>query len=665
MDSRCQLYVIAKVGGRYRGLCSVHCEWRGISWAVESCFVTQKIFEATENRIPLQQELLKAQSKSETFWSTGSIVNAGTSNDIPFPYISMCLLVRVFLNCWAQSHRGVSLWMPVKSEFDKGDEGETHTIIDISDLTCVRYGFVNHHNHHEIEIFRLRSEQRVASVPLMNPVSAETIMSPYLRGSMQSGLEVYSELRELFVGRRVVDMNSLRQIWPSDKWDDELDNADFKTDAGGPPRGFPCQTTTLRSSSMDIFLESLMYSEPNMASISEAELLSDFVAKLKIKLCAHAENLKPSPARSYLLGKVLEDEPAFNLGAFRKFGVEDFCTIILDLQRNQKIRVLNFSNTPALDAAGLHRLLHNVPTLKTLYLMNTPNLPIHSVLSVIRDASISLDNIYHADLFKFPMEDGSILQRGWVPLQFSTGSRTRSPVIRMLWINAFSRDLQHNASRNGGRVNWDSIIVNGRKTIFIEHGRFPLDDVLLPPLKIVNGLARFAKHVIQDKCSFDTAFDFAQAAVKSFAMASSEKNASRFQVGPMPLELFSHERECHEHWPMLNLRKSRPGDWIIVFLLEQYAGTPPKQPESPFHLRQRGKYALITPCESSESVDAESQFLVMDMSSFLAEVANDASEAQALSDYWENMQLENHSLEIFDKREVHDIVRVLFSGYIR
>lgn len=663
MIRRCQVFVVAKVGRRYRGLCSVHSDWHGITGAIGGCLEMLNIFEATENRIPIQQELLKAQSKSETFWSTGSIVNAGTSSDIPFPYISMCLLIRVFLNCWAQSHRGVSLWMPVKSEFEKSHEDETHTIIDISDLTCVRYGFVNHHDHHEIEAFRFHCEPRIASIPLMKPISAETFLSPYLQRTKQSGLEEYYTWLEGFVGRRIVDLNSPRQIWPSEKWHDELDNTDIKTDSGGSPLGYPCQTPTLRSSSMHVVLETLMHSEPDMASISEAELLPDFTPKLKTKLCAHAENLEPSPARSYLLGKVLKDEPEFNLGVFRKFGVEDFCRIIIDLQQSQKICALNFSNTPALDAAGLQRLLHNVPTLKTLYLMNTPNLPIHSVLSIIRDASICLDNIYHSDLFMFPMEDGRIPQRGWGP--FPTGARTRSPVIQMLWINAFSRGLQLNASRNGGRVNWDSIIVNGGKTIVIEHGRFPLDDVLLPPVKIVNGLARIAEYGIRDSCSFDTAFDFAQVAVKSFAMASSEKNGSEFQVGPMPLELFSHERECHEHWPLLNLRESRPGDWTIVFLLEQYGGKPSEQPESPFHLRQRGKYALITPCESPESVEAESKFLVMDMSSFLAEVANDASEAQALSDYWENMQRENYSLAVFDKREVHDIVRVLFSGHVK
>ena len=93
----------------------------------------------------------------------------------------------------------------------------------------------------------------------------------------------------------------------------------------------------------------------------------------------------------------------FSLGVFRKFGSQDLLALISDLRRNKKKRTLNLSNSSTIDAAGLRKILQITPELQNLYLMNTPSLSIRSVLSLPRESSLSIAELYHPDLFRLYM----------------------------------------------------------------------------------------------------------------------------------------------------------------------------------------------------------------------------------------------------------------------
>lgn len=85
MGQRHQLFVIAKINGRYRTLSAIHHQWLYGQTALKRCLGTLKIFQDPANRVPLQQELIAAQRHDEAFWTQENW-------HIPFPFITTCLI---------------------------------------------------------------------------------------------------------------------------------------------------------------------------------------------------------------------------------------------------------------------------------------------------------------------------------------------------------------------------------------------------------------------------------------------------------------------------------------------------------------------------------------------------------------------------------------------
>ncbi len=88
-----QLFVIAKVNGRYRTLCAIHDSWLCGLAAVRQCFGTLNIFGDPANRIPLEQELIAAQRHDESFWSFSKKKPSQKDIYVPFPFIATCLII--------------------------------------------------------------------------------------------------------------------------------------------------------------------------------------------------------------------------------------------------------------------------------------------------------------------------------------------------------------------------------------------------------------------------------------------------------------------------------------------------------------------------------------------------------------------------------------------
>lgn len=121
MGQRHQLFVIAKINGRYRQLCAIHHQWLYGHTALRRC---QDIFHTLShavNRVPLQQELIAASKHDDNFWV------AATSRDeyfeknshVPFPFVATCLIMGASFNVNGYFH-GVSI-EPFHMPFDGGD----------------------------------------------------------------------------------------------------------------------------------------------------------------------------------------------------------------------------------------------------------------------------------------------------------------------------------------------------------------------------------------------------------------------------------------------------------------------------------------------------------------------------------------------------------------
>lgn len=119
MGQRHQLFVIAKINGRYRNLLAVHHQWLYGHTALRRCLDTLKTFGSPANRMPIQQELIAASKHDEEFWVPENDVYSGYS---PFPFIATCLIIGTSFNVDGYFH-SLSI-LPFGTAFDEGDNND-------------------------------------------------------------------------------------------------------------------------------------------------------------------------------------------------------------------------------------------------------------------------------------------------------------------------------------------------------------------------------------------------------------------------------------------------------------------------------------------------------------------------------------------------------------
>ena len=118
MGQRHQLFVIAKINGRYRTLCAIHHQWLYGHTALRRCLGTLKIFSDPANRIQIGQELVAAQRHDEAFWTLSQDENK--NSHVPFPFIATCLITGASFDADEGYHHGV-LVEPFFMAYDEGD----------------------------------------------------------------------------------------------------------------------------------------------------------------------------------------------------------------------------------------------------------------------------------------------------------------------------------------------------------------------------------------------------------------------------------------------------------------------------------------------------------------------------------------------------------------
>ena len=212
MGQRHQLYVIARINERYRNLASVHHQWLYGFTALKRCHGLVQTFQAIENRIPIQQELLSARHRDENSWKEDSN-NYETRSLIPFPMITTCLVLGASFGVTDGYLSGVDI-EPFGSEYDEVDNNNGITVIDISELHRIRYCFV------DIVPGGMESQ---TPVPLMTPLSASTYLWSYYneRDPKDQDQDQFKDLIARLEKWDLVEIAALRETWPT--WRDPTD----------------------------------------------------------------------------------------------------------------------------------------------------------------------------------------------------------------------------------------------------------------------------------------------------------------------------------------------------------------------------------------------------------------------------------------------------------
>jgi hypothetical protein len=234
MGQRHQLFVIAKIGNRYRGLAVFHHQWLFGGIALERCLRILTIFSAPANRLPIQQELTAARRLDEEFWTKP---RSWEDFEVPFPFITTCFLLGATFDVKAVYNSRVTLH-PFNMAFNKGDNNDGITVIDITNLTHVRYCFVfwrdwraemrmmreerEEEEEEEEEEEDEEEEEEERRRPRMIPLSGPVYLSAYYKAEERSNdPKLQTELQALekqFDKWDLIDTASLANIWPQGEW---------------------------------------------------------------------------------------------------------------------------------------------------------------------------------------------------------------------------------------------------------------------------------------------------------------------------------------------------------------------------------------------------------------------------------------------------------------
>lgn len=709
------VFIVAKVGDRYRTFCSIQQFFLHVTLA-ERCLRLINIFEEPENRIPIQEELLLAQDKPEEFWAPEDQCPACCP--FPFPYLATCIILGTSFDPAYGFLDHTKIFYPGQ-EFDKLQNSDAVTVMDISEPHNVKYCFVGYSPYS-------------LPIPLMTPVSATShLFDSYDRDGEgddeEGGEEVgegdeeseensdYDEVRDEdseveedeavdaymkdadddgitqtdfhdspvehartiakgFEGRQLMTVQSLNSTWPRENWNGLNEASSNSTDQGLLS---PSQVTSLRTLSLNMVIDTAL-KDPcfDMSWISElADLLKDCLPRLRDSLYNYSADLAPSTTSIRVIVRAFQDVPGFRLGAFQEFGMDDYLSVIAGLEQKAKLSVLNLSGSAKLDPEGLERILQYTTSLKTLYLMDNPSLSLRCVLDIIHENRLNVTNLYHPELFGMFLHHRARLP---IPeeyrMKFSTGSSTKSPVVQILWVFVCASELDKYNCRSCG-VHWDKftadIRARGRHSDFssydspgLNYGRFSLKHSLISPTKLVRGMSQFAEFSLNNKSWARHSYDsYAQAATSSFAMAPSSVEGSEFQVGPVPLMLsidpLSPLKTIDDSAPDSLFSTLVPGDWSLLILHEHDYYKRFTMDTEILDFPKRWTYAFITTRSDSTSyIPNDDDIVIAYMDTFLAEVAGD--EARKLSKFWEKVESEFVEIEPCDEEAVRALWRGLF-----
>lgn len=133
MGQRHQLFVIARIKGRYRQLCAIHHQWLYGHTALRRCRDTLSIFANATIRLPIQQELIAASKKDDDFWLDRD--DDEKNAHVPFPFIMTCLVMGSSFNVDGYYH-GVSV-EPFYMAYDRGNNNNGKSHLPVHPSRCL------------------------------------------------------------------------------------------------------------------------------------------------------------------------------------------------------------------------------------------------------------------------------------------------------------------------------------------------------------------------------------------------------------------------------------------------------------------------------------------------------------------------------------------------
>ncbi|KAK4694341.1 hypothetical protein P7C71_g3228, partial [Lecanoromycetidae sp. Uapishka_2] len=686
MGQRHQLFVIARINGKYRTLAAVHHQWLYGRTALRRCHGTLKLLQHPGSQLPLQQELIAAARHEEAFWGSlpdkeddEHVTDIDKSDEhVPFPYIMTCLMLGASFGP-SDGHISNVLVEPFHMKYNEGDNNNGITIFDVTDTCRVRYCFV--------DFYGMESKREVQ---LMAPLSARTYLAAYYELSDPKHQDDLVPLVEDFKAWSLIPTETLEDAWPGEGWEepvDEKDNEATTEDSLGLEAlhiDSEGDKTSLRARAMDAVVQSLLDDpDSELPVLSEAELLSDFLPKLKSKLYKEADSLEPTPGLIELMFEAFKHDVQVDLNLFQIFTPKDLFALTSKLTRHGKLAVLNLSNMPKLVDDDLQTLLGANITIQSLCLIDCPQISIDGLMSLNRSY-----DLYHSGLYKRAIVDNRQTLEGYryeqMPLpRLNFSCQNADSINQLVWIGFDTFQAKNPAFRGpDGAMAWekmtsDNIVptyMSGRREQALQYKKFQLVDTPLPLARLVTGISHLLKwgSIARPMGTYEVSTAFASC----FAMPASIPGGPKLAVAPLSTELYlrnsgdgnSLRRDIAQEEPAL-----RQGEWAIILVHEcfdaydQESLDKETSPEDKSRLLKRLRYALVSPSGDG--------FTVADVHHYIGHITTQASSKEAISaaekksrqtfchqlrQWWDDNFKPSESMGFYAEDDIHDILKRVY-----
>ncbi|CAG8953740.1 hypothetical protein HYFRA_00006630 [Hymenoscyphus fraxineus] len=402
-----QIFIIAHIKDRYRCLAKV------ILFDVERpyrisvplrCERLISIFESSSNAMALSSELNNAKTLPSSFWGDKEANDDPVARteypEHPFSYIKTCLTVGAswdpIKNIWTQ----VSVARDTKSyQYGAFSGYGGNTILDITHLKRVRYAFEKSRR-----FFARPSLLTRRSSLLKRLCTAAEYLGKYNYARAKEDSDDLKAEHHLAcsacLDHELLDVAAFISAWPDSPFSAPTP---AENDEGDVTSGSPdtyqniasSQTATLKKASMDkVFDELLMCTHEELkAMLSTATLLSDFWPTVKSKLFNNPILFHLGPDKGFgavrLLLYALEHEETIDLCPCQLTTDQLEYFLISGPMRLQNLKILNLSGSRHLTEGLLRKIILNHTNLTTLYLLNTPHIPLQTKLGTLKGSGIT------------------------------------------------------------------------------------------------------------------------------------------------------------------------------------------------------------------------------------------------------------------------------------
>ncbi|KAL9123949.1 MAG: hypothetical protein Q9217_006673 [Psora testacea] len=354
MGQRHQLFIIARINGKYRTLAAVHHQWLYGHTALRRCLGTLQILQDEQNRVPLAEELKIASKRDEELWKAPESRNI---IEVHFPFIMTCLILGASFSQREGYFHDVNI-EPFHMSYDEGDNnnGELTSPALLDPF---------------LTILRFRTQLR-PPVQLMTPLSARTYLEAYYELDNPEFTHLLG-LVEQFRHWTLIDVAALEDMWPGQDWQESEHQSESSYQHCEPDvskLSIPAQddSTSLRARTLDQLVKSIVNEEQiDPESLSHAMMLTDFYPKMKDELYKQAEKLRPSPDLMDWLFTSLKGDEYVDLSPFTAMPHAEISSLAIRLIENGCVKDLNLSGWNVADQDLCTMLGHE--RIRRLFLM--------------------------------------------------------------------------------------------------------------------------------------------------------------------------------------------------------------------------------------------------------------------------------------------------------